>query len=306
MDVPWLARGEAGASWAALIRRAWAWRSRKYDLVLNFEPDIRSNALAWLSGAPIRVGYSSGGGGALLTNAEPYEPGRHVSANAEALVARAARLVGARVPSAGSPAAPRLHVPAAAREGARQRLAGVVRPLVGVHVSGGRPSKQWHADRFASAASRIATERAATIVLTGGPADRDLVQDVERMLTGIAVVNTAGAMDLVDLAALLSELDVLVTGDTGPMHLAAAVGTPVVALFGPSDPGRYGPRATDERVLYADVPCRPCGLVRLPPARCRGHVPDCLDGIGVDQVVSATIELLGAGCPRARTRRETA
>ena len=75
------------------------------------------------------------------------------------------------------------------------------------------------------------------------------------------------------------ELDVLVTGDTGPMHLAAAWARRVVALFGPSNPRRYGPLGDAQRVLRVDLPCSPCGQVRLPPERCRGHVPDCMDGI---------------------------
>jgi ADP-heptose:LPS heptosyltransferase len=76
------------------------------------------------------------------------------------------------------------------------------------------------------------------------------------------------------------------------MHLAAAMGTPVVALFGPSDPKRYGPLARKARVVRVDLWCSPCGRVRLPPERCRGHVPDCMDGISVDAVVTAANELL--------------
>jgi ADP-heptose:LPS heptosyltransferase len=83
-----------------------------------------------------------------------------------------------------------------------------------------------------------------------------------------------------------------VTSDTGPMHLAAAVGTPLVALFGPSDPRRYGPVGSEAHVLRVDLPCSPCGQVRLPPERCRGHVPDCMDGIQVAAVVGAATALL--------------
>jgi ADP-heptose:LPS heptosyltransferase len=105
-------------------------------------------------------------------------------------------------------------------------------------------------------------------------------------------VNLAGVLDLADLAGLLSEFDLLVTGDTGPMHLASAVGTPLVALFGPADPRRYGPRSPHQRVLRVDLPCSPCGQVRLPPERCRGRIPDCMDGIQAAVVAGAAIELL--------------
>jgi ADP-heptose:LPS heptosyltransferase len=76
------------------------------------------------------------------------------------------------------------------------------------------------------------------------------------------------------------------------MHVASAVGTPIVALFGPADPRRYGPRSPNQRIIRVDLWCSPCGQVRLPPERCRGHVPDCMDGIQVDAVVAAARELL--------------
>jgi len=291
IDVPWLARDEPGADWPALIRRGRAWRRRAYDLVVNFEPDIRSNFLAWLSGAPRRIGYRSGGGGGLLTDAGDYDTRRHVSVNARALVARAA---GNAAPETFADEAlwPRLVPPADAVERARTVLGTARRPLIGVHASGGRPSKQWHVDRFAAAARELAHRHAATIVLTGSSADRAIVDQVRRVLVDCDFIDASGALDLPVLAALLADLDLLVTGDTGPMHLAAAMGTPVVALFGPADPRRYGPLVRDARVLRVDLPCSPCGMVRLPPVRCRGKVPDCMDGISVAQVVAAASELL--------------
>jgi lipopolysaccharide heptosyltransferase II len=288
-DAPWLAR-DSGASWRALVTRARAWRARHYDVVVNFEPDIRSNALAWISGARRRVGYWTGGGGAFMTDAGAYAPKTHASDNARRLVAKAA---GRSLDSARPADVQRLTPPDEAVARATAILGAARRPLVGVHASGGRESKQWHLDRFASVARRLAAERGATIVLTGSPGDREMVDDVRRQIgAGVPVVDAAGTLDLPSLAALLGRLDVLVTGDTGPMHLAAAMGTPVVALFGPSHVERYGPLAQHKRILRVDLPCSPCGQVRLPPERCRGHVPDCMDGIQVDAVVQAAGELL--------------
>ena len=290
-DVPWLAREGRGDSWPALIGRARGWRAHRYDLVVNFEPDIRSNVLAWQSGAPRRAGYWTGGGGALLTDAHAYDPAAHVGVNAERLI-RAAAGASAN-PSAGN-ARPntRLTVPPDALARARERLSALGRPIVGVHVSGGRESKQWHLDRFADVARQLAETKNAAIVLTGSESDKPMVDSVAAKLQGLRWMSVAGAVDLVDLAAILAEVDVLVTSDTGPMHLAAAVGTPLVALFGPADPRRYGPAGSTSRVLRVDLPCSPCGQVRLPPERCRGHVPDCMDGIQVAVVVAETIDLL--------------
>ena len=302
-DVPWLARERAGDSWPTLIARTREWRRRRYDLVINFEPDIRSNALAWLVGAPRRVGWWTGGGGALLTHAAAFDPSSHVGANTARLVRAAA---GRPDPpgDAAPAAANRLDVPEAATARARAQLDGHRRPWIGVHVSGGRPSKQWHLDRFAAVARQVARERAATIVLTGAEADRPIVEAVAAELAGVPVVNVAGALDLADLAALLAELDLMITGDTGPMHLASAVGTPLVALFGPADPRRYGPRSPRQRVVRVDLPCSPCGQVRLPPERCRGRVPDCMDAIQTAVVATAAMELLdtAARAPQAGGR----
>jgi len=164
--------------------------------------------------------------------------------------------------------------------------------LIGLHVSGGRESKQWHLARFAEVGRALTSEAGTTLVLTGGPGDRVMVDHVRWALGDRPVVDASGVLNLPAMAALLARLDVLITGDTGPMHLAAAVGTPIVALFGPSDPRRYGPLAAQQRVLRVQLYCSPCGQVRLPPERCRGHVPDCMDGITVEVVVQAARELL--------------
>ena len=286
-DVPWLARDGAGDRWSALLAKARNWRQSQYDLVINFEPDVRSNALAWVAGGRRRAGYWTGGGGALLTDAFALDPSRHVSDNARALVAQ----LSGEAPSSTALASP-LAPAGESRARADRALAGRVRPLIGVHVAGGRPSKQWHLPRFAATAREMSQRHGGTIVLTGAPQDRALTAAVAADLGNVPFVDLTGALPLDDLAAVLAGLDVLITGDTGPMHLAASVGTPVVALFGPSDPRRYGPRGSEHRILRVDLPCSPCGQVRLPPERCRGKVPDCMDGIQVRAVVEAASELL--------------
>jgi lipopolysaccharide heptosyltransferase II len=292
LDVPWLARERPGQSWQTLIRTARRWKARRYDLGVNFEPDIRGNLLLWLSGARRRVGYWTGGGGPLLHDAREYDPTLHVSTNARRLVAFAAHAI-APQPDPDDDW-PRLVPPPAAVDRARAVLGLNRRPLIGLHVSGGRPSKQWHVDRFAAAAREIVRTHGGTVVLTGAESDQSFVDLARRALHGVPFVDASGALDLPTLAALLAELDVLVTSDTGPMHLAAAMDTAIVALFGPSDPRRYGPLARHARIVRADLWCSPCGRVRLPPERCRGRVPECMEGIEVDAVVTAAAELLSA------------
>jgi ADP-heptose:LPS heptosyltransferase len=290
LDAPWLARDAGGRSWAALALHARGWRRRGYDLAINFEPDIRSNLLAWLSGAPRRAGFWTGGGGALLTDALAYVPDAHVSDNTRRLVAAVRGAAAAAAAPTG--ARRRLAPPNDALAQADAVIGTSRRPLVGIHASGGREVKQWHLDRFAAVGRVLADTRHATLLLTGAAADRPLVNAIKRQLGDRPVIDVSGALDLPALAALLARLDVFITGDTGPMHVAAAMGTRTVALFGPSDPRRYGPIGDGHRVLRVDLPCSPCGRVRRPPRWCRGHVPACLDGITVDTVVRAATTLL--------------
>jgi lipopolysaccharide heptosyltransferase II len=301
LDAPWLARGHRGARVRDMVRQARAWRSRRYDLAVNFEPDIRSNLLLALSGARCRVGFRSRGGGALLTRADHYDPRIHTSENARRLVELA--LPAPDGSGAGEPApVVGLDLPDDARARAAARVAGLPpgQPLVGIHPSGGRRVKQWDAVRFAEVAVRLARDHQAAILLTGSAEDRPIVEAVRaRLPADVAAIDLAGALDVVELAALMERLSVFVSGDTGPMHLAAAVGTPVVAIFGPSDPARWGPGASTARVVRSSWWCSPCNRIRRPPARCRGRTPDCLLAIDPEEVVRAAGEILETGRPGA-------
>jgi ADP-heptose:LPS heptosyltransferase len=300
LDAEWLSREGGGLDLTALVRAARGWRGRSYDLAINFEPDVRSNVLLSASGAGWTAGWASGGGGGLLDVALQHDPQAHTAVNARRLVESVF----------GQPARdstnPLLAIPDSAARTAAARLTGGSGPIVGLHASGGRAIKQWDTDRFAYVANRLVRERRARIVLTGGPSDRPLVDRVKAALPSRAVVDVSDESDLLVLAALLERLDVFVTGDTGPMHLAAAVGTPVVAVFGPSDPARYAPPGSANRIVRVDLPCSPCNRIRRPPARCVGHTPDCLTSVSADAVTAAAMSALDeVAANRSRTGRDT-
>jgi lipopolysaccharide heptosyltransferase II len=297
LDASWLARGASPDGGGRMLTAALAWRKRRFDLAINFEGDIRSNVLVGLSGAARRIGFGMAGGGPLLTECVPYDPHAHVAVNAQRLVDRAF----GPAQDASPPPPARLSVP----EGARARAADLLGrlrthgPLVGIHASGGREVKQWEPARFAELASRLAASHAARIVLTGSAGDRAVVDRLKAALpSGIDAIDLAGDLDLVTLAAVLERMAVFVTGDTGPMHLAAAVGTPVVAVFGPSDPARWGPLASAARIVSIELPCSPCNRIRRPPARCLGHVPDCLAGISADHVYETIVSAIATRTSR--------
>jgi lipopolysaccharide heptosyltransferase II len=301
LDAAWLAREGGGLGLPALIKSARGWRRRGYDLAINFEPDVRSNLLLAMSGAQWTAGYRSGGGGALLDIALDYDPAAHTSDNARRLVAEA---FGRPLDGTLAVPAPLTISPASRHDGARL-LAGAGAPLIGIHASGGRAVKQWPTERFSDVACRLVEQRGATIILTGSAADRPLIDAIKQAVPSGRAIDLGGSVDLPTLAAVISRLDLLVTGDTGPMHLAHAVGTPIVAVFGPSDPARYAPRGPYDRIVRVDLPCSPCNRIRLPPARCTGHTPDCLALIDADSVFAAAVSVLdavardGAGGARA-------
>ena len=316
LDVPWMAREGRGLTWAALIGHAWAWRSRRYDLAINFEPDIRTNLLLALSGAARRVGFVSGGGGAVLSERVVPAPGAHIVENAKTLVLRAFGKAGLKPCATDSPAvadslaaadssavgqgfspAEKLKIPEAARRHAAE-LIGRLSPggvTIGIQPAAGRQIKEWDPVRFAEVGAELARQRGAKIVLIGSAADRRALDAVRAAWPPDvpSLVQLPVDTDLIVLGAVLERLALFITGDTGPMHLAAAVGTPVLAIFGPSLPTRYAPLSPKARIVRIDIPCSPCNLMRRPPERCVGHVPDCLAGIESARVLKTANEMLG-------------
>lgn len=286
LDAVWLSRDGKGRGVPSLLRSARGWRATNYDLAMNFEPDIRGNLITAASGAAWTAGYRSGGGGAALDLALDFDPRRHTTDNARQLVAA---VFNSSVPAEQPPA---LIVPSDAHQSAARWLTNAAPPVIGVHVGAGRAIKQWPPERFAEVARRLVDYSDATIVLSGSAADRALVDTVKAALPASRVIDVVGQVELLTLAGLVERYDLLITGDTGPMHLAVAVGTPVVAVFGPSDPARYAPRGRFDRVVRVDLPCSPCNRIRRPPSRCVGHTPDCLAAITVQDVVRAAVSVL--------------
>jgi ADP-heptose:LPS heptosyltransferase len=293
LDAHWLAREGEGLAMPALLRTAWGWRSARYGLAINFEPDIRSNLLLAAAGAARTAGWSSGGGGPLLDVGLEYDVAAHTTANARRLVQN---VFGGPAPTS---ARPLLVIP----DSAAAAAAGILRPglgqlLVGIHISGGRPIKQWSPERFAEVAARLADTRGAVIVATGSPDDRGLIAALQAAIAPRLLIDASVADGLLVSAAILQRLALFVTGDTGPMHLASAVGTPVVAVFGPSEPLRYATSGPFDRVVRIDLPCSPCNRIRQPPERCLGHTPDCLAGVTTDAVLAAAMAVLDESVSR--------
>ena len=153
-------------------------------------------------------------------------------------------------------------------------------------------TKLWTNEKFAELCDRIRTELKIGVVLTGGEA-APLDRIRGRMKT--AAVNLGGRTTLRELACLYGKASLVVTTDSGPMHIAAAVGAPVVALFGPTDPGRTGPYGPGHRVIRRELSCSPC-------FRKRCETQACMREIGVGEVLDAVREMLAAEKTSSITR----
>jgi len=234
-SAPWVGRPSEGAmTMAELLRRVRALKADRIDLALDLQGDLRASLLLWLCGADRRVGYANTGGGYLLTDIVPLdETVSWVEQNRQAVA-----LV------TGRPPVPLTLDPRTAEDRAfadaflaREGLLAL-RPLVGVHPSGGRRIKQWPVERWRAVAARLQREHGATILVTGSEGDRPLAAALAEGLSPLPV-DLCGRLDVRQTLAVVARLDLFLSADTGPMHLACAVGTPSVSVFGPSDPVRY-------------------------------------------------------------------
>lgn len=241
----------APAGFSRLAR--WARDLEPFDLVVDLHGTLRARLVLALTRAQARRALPSDRGA------------RRGHATARYLAA---------LGPLGGPLGPRL-----ARLGA-ERGRGV-----GLFPGASRATKRWPPERFAALAVRLKAAGIGPVRLVGAPQDP---LDAVRMAAGPGVLEDGGAADTVEaLADQIEPLDLLVSGDSGPAHLATALGVPTVVLFGPTDPRRWGPVEGPHQVVRRNLACMPCsrhGNARC-PAPGRHHA--CLDGLSVERVLAA-------------------
>jgi lipopolysaccharide heptosyltransferase II len=160
---------------------------------------------------------------------------------------------------------------------ARTKL-GRYGPIIAMHAGARNgKAKRWPTSHFAALADQLAEELDALVVVTGAPNEAALARDIVHHAR-YSLLNVSGKTTLPQLVALLGESDVLVTGDSGPMHIACAVETPVVVMHGPTDPAHSGPTAPDAIVLRHTLWCSPCYDASA-TAECRFGNPVCMKSI---------------------------
>ena len=167
---------------------------------------------------------------------------------------------------------------------------GIRRPIAVLNPNAGTLSleRRWPAPRFAELAARLEAEDGIDVVLIGADSERAYTDGVAAAASSGGVVSTAGALSAGMLAALLARAELVVSNDSGPMHMAAALGAPTVGLFGPETPVMYAPLGVQAVALYRPPPCSPCINVHdNKVASCIWGEPQCLVNVPVDEVLDA-------------------
>ena len=257
-------------------------RAERFDLVVDLQGLFRSAAIGWFSGSPLLVGFANGREGS------PWFYSRRVPVPQLEMHAVDRYLLLAKAVGAGESGTPefRFRIPQTDYEEVDRLLSRSGMTLgtswIAMNVSARWPTKRWPAASFAEVADRLQQERCGAVVLIGGPDEREDVAEVRRIMK-TPVIDLAGATTVGLLPALLSRASLLITNDSGPMHVAAAVGTPIVALFGPTSAARTGPYGVGHDVLKGKVPCSPCFS-----RTCHNALPlECLRMVSPEQVLAA-------------------
>jgi len=253
-----------------------ALKDRPYDLVIDFHGLFKSALIVLLSGGRRKLGYDSLQelSGIFLNEKIPEDMGKHaVDRYLDFL-----RHLGAKVGE------PQFHIPVDEENRKKvdslleQRGIGRDERFVAISPVALWDTKLWDEEKFAKLCDRLIGELNLKLVLTGARADGLLQRIAESVNRPVA--NLGGETTLRDLACLFGRASLLITTDSGPMHIAAAMGTPVVALFGPTSPSRTGPYGRGHTIIRKDLECSPCFLKKC-------DILSCMKEITVEEVFQA-------------------
>jgi heptosyltransferase-2 len=266
------------------LRLAGELRRQRFDLAVILPNSFDSALVPWLAGIPLRLGKRSDGRGWLLSHryTAPDVPGRHEVRYYLDLLGH----FGIR----GSAAEPHLVTTPAEDATAAGLLAangiGPDRFMLGINPGATFGSaKRWYPERFAGVARSLATQWQAQVVIFGGPDETAIALEIERHLGG-ACLNLAGKTSVRELMALIKRCNFMITNDSGPMHVAAAFGVPLVAIFGPTDHTGTAPFTDRAVIVRKDVACAPCKLRECPTDH------RCMTAVTAEDVVTAARNLM--------------
>jgi heptosyltransferase-2 len=263
-------------------------RAERFDAAILFQNAFHAAWMAWCARIPVRLGYARDGRSSLLTEAiEAPSPAAygHQAYYYQHLLFRAG-LIDKPQPVRDI----RLTLADAEKAWATKQLEalGLQGPRFLIGLNPGAffgPAKRWLLDRYASLADHLIGALHADVLIFGSRAERLLAEEIAQAMEHTPTI-VAGETTLRQLMALLAQCHLLVSNDSGPMHLAAALGLPLVAIFGSTDERATGPASSRARVVKRQVACSPCGL-RVCPIDFR-----CMKGVSVEDVYGAVARLI--------------
>ncbi len=263
-------------------------RLERFDLAVDLSGNLLSSWLLWAADPGYRVGFNHAGFPRVLDYRIPYISEGSV---VEHLLSAIAPLGATAEPT------PRIYLTDEEREDVGRLLEreGIGRdePFAVLAPGANWEYRRWPAERHAALARLLKSKDGMRSILTGGDEDEDLCAEIATA-SGGSGLSLAGRLDVRGLAATVERAVLFVGSDSGPMHIAAAVGTPVVGLFGPNTPDRFAPRGSTSRVIRHEYPCSPCDQ-----KICVRPDDSCMAAITVDEVLEAARELLRAAKPGA-------
>jgi len=221
-------------------------RKERFDLAIDFKGDFRNIFIAYLSGAKRRISYAIRGGRFLLTDVVPYEGGIHeIDKNLKLLAPLGIESQDDKI---------ELYVrdedTARAEQIFQEKGIELNHRTIALHYGGASQFKRWEMENFISLAKRLTEKHSSNVLLFGGHYERPISGLVEDPDKGIFVMPN---MTICQMAAAFKRCDFLVCNDSGPMHVSVAVGTPTVAIFGPTFPDRFGPKDLNKNRVVRQI-----------------------------------------------------
>lgn len=254
-------------------------RQQRFDLALDFSCDytLEGGLLSWLSGAKYRVGYNHFGRGFLF-----HKPIQHENKPIHALdeILNIVQAINLETKDRS------LRIEASDK--AQQTIEKSLRKegikegdmLIGIHPGGYYPTQKWMMEGFAQLADRMVKKHLARIILVGGPSEGDLINQIKEKMTSSPIIFSDQSMP--NLLGLIQSLHLLVCNNSGPLHMATALGTPTVSTMGPTLPERWWPQGEEDIVVRKDLSCMPCN-----EGYCRLKTHLCMTSLTVDEMMEA-------------------
>ena len=260
-------------------------QGRRYDAVLDLQGLFKSAAIAWLSGAPLRLGTCN----MRECSDKISRPviGPHAQGHIVERYLDVARELGCPVKQVKFPVEISARDADLAGRILRQAGANPQVPYVVFAIGANWPNKRWPAASYAHICDWLYNQHIIPVLIGGGPVDEQIAGEI-MSAAEIPPVNLVGRTSLKQLAALIRQSRLTIGGDTGPVHLAAGLGTKTIMLMGPTDANRNGPYGQQQNAIEADRPCKYCWKRACPKGL------DCLARISAEQVEKKIREVLGA------------